>query len=379
MYHAQEVVSAGDVDNGRSIAMIGDRSQDTTPPPPPPYSVCRPRPNSPLHSILFVALAVLLLVGLVAGCAQSSSSGSSCDVTDAALDCDNDDVLNGADAFPNDACASIDSDGDMLPDSVIQPDDSDSDACTTDSSLTEDTDDDGDTVADDVDISPLNACASLDSDNDGHPDVLAAAGTPAGCTAEKRAALQIDNCPMVFNPGQEKTNAAEAAGDACDTDVDNDDDGLIEIWHLDALNNIRYDLDGSHYDDDGSGEDMTVVEDDGSDMGCGGGSCNGYELMRDLDFALATSYAAGTINAEWRSPGSGWLPIAHDTDTVMAGFQGSGFAAILDGNGNSITNLYIGRGTETRVGLIGQTAVGSEVRTIILADVSIQADRIPAG
>ena len=220
MYHGREVVSAGDVDNGRSIAMIGDRGQTL-----PPTAVSRPRPNSPLHSILFVALAALLLVGLVAGCAQSSSSGSSCDVANAASDCDNDSVLNGADAFPNDACASVDSDGDMLPDSLIQPDDDADDACTTDSSLTEDVDDDGDTVADDDDAFPLDACASLDSDGDMLPDRLIQPDDDADDACTIASSLMVDT----DIDGDGIANADDISPlDAC-ASVDSDGDGCCPM------------------------------------------------------------------------------------------------------------------------------------------------------
>ena len=141
----------------------------------------------------------------------------------------------------------------------------------------------------------------------------------------------------------------------------------------------RYDLDGSHYDDDGSGEDTTVVETDGSKIGCPATGCNGYELMRDLDFAVATDYVSGAINSAWHSPGSGWLPIAHDTDPGTASFQGSGFATILDGNGNSIANLYINRTDEDFVGLIGSTAAGSAVRNLTLTAVSVTGGSLVGG
>ena len=141
--------------------------------------------------------------------------------------------------------------------------------------------------------------------------------------------------------------------------MDNDNDGLIEIWHLEALNNIRYDLDGSHYDDDGTREGTNINESDGSSEGCPADGCNGYELMRNLDFANASSYASGAINLDWRpttgtgdtrrvatpdeATNPGWLPIAHDTNTSLLGIdhQGALFAAMLDGNGNTIANLYV--------------------------------------
>jgi len=65
-----------------------------------------------------------------------------------------------------------------------------------------------------------------------------------------------------------------------DRDVDNDDDGLIEICRLEGLYAIRHQPDGTGYR--ATNDEMKDTE------GCGGGddndSCIGYELMRDLDF-----------------------------------------------------------------------------------------------
>ena len=193
-----------------------------------------------------------------------------------------------------------------------------------------------------------------------------------------------DNCPTIPNPDQQATGAVDpnGAGDACDNVVDDDGDGLIEIWHLEALSNIRYDLDGSHYDDE---EADSGDGDAGSDAGCPASGCNGYELMRDLDFATISGYMAGAINPEWRSPGSGWPPIAPDIvpgidrDSSRNGHQGDGFAAILDGNGNAITNLYIDRRTENYVGFIGATAAGSQLRNLTLSAVSVTGGHYVGG
>ena len=350
----------------------------------------------------------------------------------AAGDCDGDGVTNDADDFPLDACAALDTDGDQFPDTVRTPvtdqacDDAAAAAlvatlngkpmavekiagCAIDAfTMCADGDDDDDTVADDSDALPLNACASMDSDGDGHPDILADAGgmlTEGAviCSAAMRTALigmsvsgtplQADNCPMAFNPGQEDANrdtmvAITGSGDVCDGDVDDDDDGLIEINFLEDLDYVRYDLDGSHYDSDGSGEETTVNESDGSNMGCGGGSCNGYELMRNLDFAVATGYLSGEVNIEWRptagtgvartivnpadATSAGWQPLAHDTNSDSGGYQGTTLSAVVEGNGNTIANLYIRRSGEDYVALIGQLASAGVVRNLGLTDVFIE-------
>ena len=80
-----------------------------------------------------------------------------------------------------------------------------------------DVDDDNDLVADSTDAFPLNACAGADGDGDGHPDMVADEGDTlitggAVCTTAMRAvlidmmvgsvALQADNCPTNANANQ---------------------------------------------------------------------------------------------------------------------------------------------------------------------------------
>ena len=64
----------------------------------------------------------------------------------------------------------------------------------------------------------------------------------------------LDNCPFVANIEQADTDN-NSIGDACQDgdgdrivfarDIDDDGDGLIEIWNINMLNNIRYNLDGN--------------------------------------------------------------------------------------------------------------------------------------
>ena len=55
---------------------------------------------------------------------------------------------------------------------------------------------------------------------------------------------------------------------------DRDGDGLIEIYNIDQLDSIRYNLTGT----------------------CIGSTCNGYELTRSLDFNNVSSYRSGVVN-----------------------------------------------------------------------------------
>ncbi len=149
---------------------------------------------------------------------------------------------------------------------------------------------------------------------------------------------------------------------------DADGDRLIEIEYLEQLNVIRYDLNGDGRPDEDSEVDpyseAFPIED--SERICNR-NCNGYELVRSLDFDDRSSYASGKINSQWTA-GSGWLPI---------GITDNRFNTIFDGNGHTIGNLYINRSTPLvrlrEVGLFGHTDRASIIRAIGLVDVEISA------
>ena len=163
-------------------------------------------------------------------------------------------------------------------------------------------------------------------------------------------------------------NIADADGDgiADSLDVDDDNNGLIEIHNLDMFNNIRYNLAGTSYDDEaadsGSGNPGDTTGGPRSatavcpvDSDNDGVHLCGYELAEDLDFAHVGSYVLGSANwtnKTWQpvneeSPGSGSLVVASGF-AMNAGFPGigpatgdsDGFTAIFDGKGHSISNFY---------------------------------------
>ena len=172
-------------------------------------------------------------------------------------------------------------------------------------------------------------------------------------------------------PGQDSSLLADGDGDNVpDTiDVDDDNDGLIEIRFLEDLDYVRHSLDGTNYDDeadDGLGNEGITV---GAPTGTTGTACAGittstnlcgYELARDLDFDEDGSYRSGTVNTDWTG-GTGWTPIGDnstDDDTTR-------FAAIFDGNGHTIGDLRIARDI-TNVGLFGYIGGSGEVRNVAL-------------
>ena len=145
---------------------------------------------------------------------------------------------------------------------------------------------------------------------------------------------------------------------------DADGDRLIEIDSLEQLNAVRYDLDGDGMPDSGADAYAAAFPvSDGATVCVRG--CNGYELARSLDFDAADSYASGLVNAKWTS-GAGWLPIGVSEE--------AGYGAIFDGNGHTISNLYIKRTTQVddpgAVGLFGY-AISSTIRNIGMVDVDV--------
>ena len=70
------------------------------------------------------------------------------------------------------------------------------------------------------------------------------------------------------------------------TDVDIDDDGLVEIYYLEDLDAIRHQPSGTGYQPAPSGIEL-------NSSGCdedGGGTCSGYEIARHLDFSNDLHY-----------------------------------------------------------------------------------------
>ena len=157
-------------------------------------------------------------------------------------------------------------------------------------------------------------------------------------------------------------------------DYDVDDDGLIEIRYLEQLDVIRHDPVGT-----GMPKNLSRVAHHRSafpwpesGMGCPGGVCEGYELMKDLDFRDGDSYASGTVNSKW-TDGVGWLPI---------GLRERKFSAKFNGNGYAISNLYISRPGDSEMdpfgyyatdstGLFGRTTDESEISNVRLLDVRV--------
>ena len=142
-------------------------------------------------------------------------------------------------------------------------------------------------------------------------------------------------------------------------DYDADDDGLIEVSGLVQLNAIRWDLDGDG-SSTGPGHAAAFPGASGG-MGCPTGGCTGYELTADLDFDTDGSGSADSGDDYWND-GSGWAPI---------GDSANHFRAAFEGNGHTLSNLFIDRGATNRVGLFGHTAARSVIRNVVLLSADV--------
>ena len=147
------------------------------------------------------------------------------------------------------------------------------------------------------------------------------------------------------------------------TDYDADDDGLIEIRNLAQLDAVRYDLTGDGFSYSTAYAEA-FTDGGGGSLACGGLlGCVGYELNADLDFDTDGSGEADAGDTYWND-GAGWLPIGDSSDSF------SSFAAIFEGNGRTITNLFIERNSND-IGLFGATRSGAVIRNLEMVSVQV--------
>ena len=138
-------------------------------------------------------------------------------------------------------------------------------------------------------------------------------------------------------------------------DIDQDNDGLIEISTLEELDAIRNNLAGTSYKTDE--EEITA--------GCPADGCKGYELEKDLDFQDAASYRDGNVNEEWTMSGRrGWQPI---------GNRSNSFSSTFKGNGYTISNLMINR-NRSFIGLFAMINSSALIDGIDLYKVNIRGN-----
>ena len=144
-------------------------------------------------------------------------------------------------------------------------------------------------------------------------------------------------------------------------DYDQDNDSLIEVSNLAQLNAIRWDLDGDGSTTDTESGYAAAFPDAVSGMGCPSAGCTGYELDVDLDFDTNGNGDADAGDDYWND-GAGWEPIGNSSNL---------FTATFDGNGHTISNLFIDRGSTHYVGLFGYTIPPVVIRNTGLLSVNV--------
>ena len=143
-------------------------------------------------------------------------------------------------------------------------------------------------------------------------------------------ALTVSDGANISAPAQVTIRVSGAVADH-----DDDDDGLIEIRTVAQLNAVRYDLDGDGVPtDSGVRQYAAAFETPATRMGCST-ECRGYELDADLD-----------LNAPPYNTGAGWVPIGGGDDPDV-------YEAAFNGNGHTISNLYINHPGPKLVGAVG--------------------------
>ena len=156
-------------------------------------------------------------------------------------------------------------------------------------------------------------------------------------------------------------------GDAADLLAQRHPVALIEVSTLEQLNAIRYDLDGNGTVDNGANAaTYKIAFPAASDAGVlsppSGVTFAGYELINNLDFKNGS-----TNTAEF----SIWAEGSTATGAVPEGWAPVGsFSAIFEGNGHTISNLYINRPI-SNVGLFGNVSGSAALRNIGLLEVNV--------
>ncbi len=181
-------------------------------------------------------------------------------------------------------------------------------------------------------------------------------------TASQYPALKADfNRDSVKSAADGDFGRQPRAAPVVAVDYDLDDNNLIEVSTLAQLNAIRHDLDGNG---DSTHADYTgAFLNAAADMGCAA-TCLGYELTADLDFDTNGSGTANLGDTYWNG-GDGWAPIGSDSSAATR------YDAVFDGDGHTISNLFISRSSTGDMGLFGSSSATSAIRNVGLESANV--------
>ena len=194
-------------------------------------------------------------------------------------------------------------------------------------------------------------------------------------------AVLLPNAAAEAQTSPASTATATATTAPATTDYDADNDGLIDIKTLAQLNAVRHDLDGDGKQGSVSATDWAIYTsafpNPASGMGCQPTdhdddtttakqpTCEGYELMADLDF---DTDGDGDVDSSDTYPN--WTPIGTATNNKKfdAIFEGS----LTNGMMPKISNLTIsGSSSTAEVGLFGATSDDARIKNVGLVDVNV--------
>ena len=185
------------------------------------------------------------------------------------------------------------------------------------------------------------------------------------------------------------------------SDVDSDSNGLIDIWNLEQLSNVRFDLDGSHYNDNNQSATNAGCPDidlDEDPITPEVATCHGYELKQDLDFHENTSYKGTIVDHDDNSiPNTEnvaatklvWTPQLNGSQVDPAnasnagwnpiGSSSSSFTGTFEGNNFVIKNLYMKDSDANNLGLFVKIDEGTEIQNLSLDLVYVSGTNLTAG
>ena len=126
---------------------------------------------------------------------------------------------------------------------------------------------------------------------------------------------------------------------------DADSNGLIDIYTIEDLDNVRFNLAGTSRK---TSQSDTVWR----NAGCPLTGCRGYELKANIDFNN-TKWASSYLGED--KVDDGWVPIGDcgADNNCTTTFNNNPFTATFNGNGFGIRYLYINRSNQDYVGLFG--------------------------
>ena len=178
-----------------------------------------------------------------------------------------------------------------------------------------------------------------------------------------------DECGDAAGHARGRQRRADANAGAGGRDYDTDDDGLIEITSLAQLDVIRHDLDGDGVST--HADHAAMFPNAARGMGCRHYECAGYELDAGLDFDTNGNGVADEGDAYW-DDGAGWLPIG-DPETQFR------YNAVFDGNGHTISNLFIRWTDANQIGMFRATGADADIRNVRLAGVEVYGQNSVGG